>query len=149
MDRFERGVLLVGALILIYQIAIPPIVGVFDNGDFFHVMFPAGFRHVSEKPEDMNVFVNSKFLFEKPGLLKTHYISSELLIARVARVIGPILSKDGLFDIRVLGLMHAALLLLGIALIISAHSKLGKPSRRVLSLLLVWIFTDVGYVSLL
>jgi hypothetical protein len=147
LDGFERGVLLVGALILIYQIAIPPIVGVFDNGDFFHVMAPAGFRHVSEKTEDMNVFVNSKFLFEKPGLLKTHYISSELLIARVARVIGPILSKDGFFDIRVLGLMHAALLFLGIALIISAHSKLRRPSRRVLVLLLVWIFTDVGYVS--
>jgi hypothetical protein len=147
LDRFEHGVLFVAALILIYQITIPPIVGLIDNGDFFHLMFPAGFRHVSEKPEDMNVFFNSKFLFEKPGLLETHYISSELLIARVARVIGPILSKDGLFDIRVLGLMHAALLFLGIALIISAHSKLRKPSRWILSLLLVWIFTDVGYVS--
>ena len=147
LDGFERVVLFIGALVLIYQIAIPPIVGVFDNGDFFHVMWPAGFRHVSEKPEDMNVFVNSKFLFEKPGLLKTHYISSETLIARLARVIGRILSKDGLFDIRVLGLMHAALLLLGIALIISAHKKLRTPSRRVLALLLVWIFTDVGYVA--
>jgi hypothetical protein len=147
LDGFERVVLFIGALVLIYQIAIPPIVGVFDNGDFFHLMWPAGFRHVSEKPEDMNVFVNSRFLFEKPGLLKTHYISSELLIARVARVIGPILSKDGFFDIRVLGLMHAALLFLGIALIISAHSELGKLSRWILSLLLVWIFTDVGYVS--
>jgi hypothetical protein len=147
LDGFERLMLLICALILIYQIAIPPIVGLFDNGDFFHVMFPAGFRHVSDKPEDMNVFLNSKFLFEKPDLLKTHYISSELLIARVARVIGRMLSKDGLFDIRVLGLMHAALLLLGIALIISAHSKLRKPSRWILTFLLVWIFTDVGYVA--
>jgi hypothetical protein len=147
LDGFGRVVLFLGALILIYQIAIPPIVGVFDNGDFFHVMWPAGFKHVPEKPEDMNVFLNSKFLFEKPDLLKTRYIPSETLIARVARVIGPILSKDGLFDIRVLGLMHAALLLLGIALIASAHNKLRTPSRWVLTLLLVWIFTDVGYVS--
>jgi len=43
--------------------------------------------------------------------------------------------------------MHAALLLLGMALIISAHNKLQTPSRRVLALLLVWIFTDVGYVA--
>jgi len=38
-------------------------------------------------------------------------------------------------------------LLLGLALIISAHNKLRMPSRWVLALLLVWIFTDVGYVS--
>jgi len=77
LERFERGLLLVAVLILIYQIAIPPIVGVFDNGDFFHVMWPAGFRHVSEKTEDMNIFLNSKFLFERPGFSKTRHISSD------------------------------------------------------------------------
>ena len=147
LDRFERVVLLIAAIIMVYQVAIPPIVGVFDNGDFWKVMAAAGFRHVSEKPEDMHVFVNSKFLFGKPNLLKTDYISSETLIARIARVIGPIFSKDRLFDIRVLGLMHATLLLLGLVLIISAHSKLQTPSRWVLALMLVWIFTDVGYVA--
>jgi len=147
LDRFERGVLLVAALILIYQVAIPPIVGVLDNGDFFKIMAPAGFRHVSEKLEDMHIFVNSKFLFERAGWLNVDYISSETFVARVARFIGRTISKDGLFDIRVLGVMHAALLLLGMALIISAHSKLETLSRRVLALLLVWIFTDVGYVA--
>jgi hypothetical protein len=149
LDRFERALLFMAALIMVYQLAVPPIVGIRDQGDYWRIMAPAGFRHLSEKYEDMHNFLNSKFRFEKPGWLTSGYYSSETLVARAARVLGRLVSKDGLFDIRVMGLLQGAVLLCGLAMIMSGAGGLRAPSRRVLALLLVWMFTDVGYVAFL
>jgi hypothetical protein len=149
LDRFERVLLVVAALILVYQLAVPPIVGIRDQGDYWKVMAPAGFWHVSDTPADMHEFFNSKFQFKPPGWMNSHYISSATLLARLARAIGLVVSKEGLFDIRVLGLLQGAVLLGGLALIMAGARGLRTPSRRVLALLLVWIFTDVGYVAFL
>jgi hypothetical protein len=110
-------------------------------------MAPAGSKHVSEDHQDMRSFVNLKFLFKEPGWMNSGYISSETLIARVAKVIGRVISKDGLFDIRGLGLTHALLLLFGISLIISSAHNLRAPARRALTPLIIIIFTDLGYVA--
>ena len=148
LDHFERGMLALAAAILIYQLVIPPVVGVFDNGDWGKIMGPLGLEHMSNTPEEMHQFLNLKFRFTSPWW-GNGYIVSGRLVARIARTIGLVVSKDGLFDLRVLGLLHAALLVWGLALIMRAASVLHPISRRVLAVLLVFVFTDVGYVAFL
>jgi len=145
LDWFDRAILVIVAAILIYQVILPPIVGLADNGDYNKVMWPAG---LAARSELYISYIASKFKFIEPGQLDPGLKSSERLIARVARTVGLYVTKDGLFDIRVLSSIHSLLLLIGLALMLSAARGLRTPSRRMLALLLAFIFTDVGYVAL-
>jgi len=48
-----------------------------------------------------------------------------------------------------MGLLQGAVLLCSLAMTMSGSGGLRALSRRVLALLLVWMFTDVGYVAFL
>ncbi len=149
LDWFGRSVLMLAAVILVFQLAIPPIVGVADNGDWYKIMHPAGFKYAGDPPNDAR-FLETRIAFATPDFrsARSRYPVSGRAVALVARIIGPIFSRAGLFDLRVLGLLHAALLLFGLALIIAAAQPLPTVPRRVLSVLLVFVLTDVGYVAL-
>ncbi|MEP7272421.1 MAG: hypothetical protein ABI882_13040 [Acidobacteriota bacterium] len=148
LDWFQRSMLAVAAGIMIFQLAVPPIAGLADNGDWPKIMHPAGFRHVSETP-DLALFLSPKVEFAEPGWDGAYprYLVSGRLIAKAARLIGPIFSRDGLFDLRVLGLLHASLLLVSLALVMAATFAQPAITRRLIAALLVLIFTDVGYVA--
>jgi len=148
LDRFERGMLALAAAILIYQLVIPPVVGVFDSGDWGKIMGPVGLEHLSSDPAEMHQYLNLKSRFVSPWWIND-YIVTGRFVARIARWIGLVVSKDGLFDLRVLGMVHASLLVGGLALIMLAASALHVIPRRVLAVLLVFVFTDVGYVAFL
>lgn len=149
LDRFAWAALGVAAVMLFYQLLVPPIVGLADNGDYERIMTPVGLKHAATSFEDKFFrYANVKYAFVAPGNFVAGYISSEVLLAGVARVVGSLITRDGLFDIRILGALHALLLLSGLALILSAARGLHVITRCVLALLLVLMFTDVGYVVL-
>jgi hypothetical protein len=150
LGYFEAACLVAAAVILAYQLAVPPIVGLADNGDFDKVMRPAGLSHAAESYEDRYFFyVNSKFSFIDLRWSIGGYLTSERLIVITARAIGVLLSGDGLFDIRILGLLQAFILLAGFALLLAATRGLRAVTRAAFGLLLVLMFTDVGYVAAL
>ncbi len=141
--------LAVAAVVLSLQLFVPPIVGLADNGDYDRVMGYAGFQHTSPAYEDRYfVFLRSQYAVADPGWLRTGYHSSETLLAFVARWTHLVFSRQALFDIRVLGGIHAALFLLALAGLIRACRDLTLPARAVVAALLVFFFTDVGYAAL-
>ncbi len=150
LDRFDRAVLAATAVILFCQLIVPPIIGLADNGDFDKILGLVGLKHAAMSYEERFFhYINSQFLFAEPGWYASGYLTSETLIIWVARAIGSLVSKDGVFDIRIVGELQAIILLFSLALVLSAARGLQPISRRVLALLLVVMFTDVGYVSLL
>ena len=147
LNFFNWSLLGIAASILIFQLVVPPVVGVGDNGDWYRLMIPAGFRHLPNHPKDAGFFVN-KVEFSSPAG-SYGYLVSGVSVALVARAIGPLLSRDGLFDLRIIGLLHAALLIFGLGLILRATQTLEKVPRRIGGVLLIFVFTDVGYVAFL
>jgi hypothetical protein len=133
--------------ILAAQLLVKPIVGLANNGDFERVMAYAGLRYTSDRYEDKYfTHVVSEFAYA-PVWARSGYLSSETLLARAAREASRPFSRGGLFDLRWMGAFHAALVVVGIALLVAAAAPLGVPAQAVAAALLVFFFTDVGYAA--
>jgi hypothetical protein len=140
--------LAVAAVVLSLQLFVPPIVGLADNRDYERVMGYAGFQHTSsENAERYFAFLRSRYAVVEPGWFRGGYHSSETLLAFVARWAHLAFARQPLFDIRLLGGIHAVLFLLALAGLIRACRDLTLPARAVVAVLLVFFFTDVGYVA--
>ncbi len=140
--------LTVAAAILSIQLLVPPVVGLADNGDYQRVIGYAGFQHTTAvAAERYFSFLRTRYAIVAPGWFRGGYHSSETLLAFVARFAHAAVSREPFFDIRLLGAMHAALLLLALAEILRACRELATPTQALVAALLVFVFTDVGYVA--
>jgi hypothetical protein len=138
----------VAAALLSVQLLIPPVVGLANNGDFESVMGYMGLHYIVESRTDNDFsWIVTQFAIGKPGWFRSGLLTSETLLAGLARIVSEPFSSSGLFDLRVLGAIHIALLVAGIGLLVSAASALGRPAQWVTSILMVFVFTDVGYAA--
>ena len=103
---------LVAAAIVSVQLFVPPVVGLPDNGDYQRVMGYAGFQHTTDSyAERYFSFLRTRYAIVAPGWFRSGYHSSETLLAFAARFLHLAFSNRPVFDIRVLGAIHAALFL--------------------------------------
>ena len=108
----------------------------------------AGFQHTTDVySERYFAFLRTQYAIVAPGWFRGGYHSSETVVAFLARFVHLAFSKRPIFDIRVLGAIHATLLLLALAGIIRACRDLAMPTQVLVAALLVFVFTDVGYVA--
>ena len=136
------------AAILAAQLLVPPVVGLANNGDFESVMGYVGFQYLTEvRSEKYFNYILTKFAFGPPGWFRSGLLTSETLLAGLARIVSDPFARGGLFDLRVLGGIHAALLVAGLGLLVSATRPLSLAARLAAAALLVFFFTDVGYAA--
>ncbi len=146
--RFVAAALAVAAAVLSLQLFVPPIVGLADNRDYERVMGYAGFQHTTTDYAERHFsFLRSKYAVVDPGWFRGGYHSSETLLAFVARGVHLLFAGPALFDIRLMSAIHAVLFLLALAGLIRACRDLTLAARAVVAVLLVFFFTDVGYVA--
>ncbi|MGA2327747.1 MAG: hypothetical protein ABSH05_15800, partial [Bryobacteraceae bacterium] len=136
------------AAILVYQLFIPPSIGMADNGDFSRIMGAVGLEYTTGNRDDrhFNYFVPT-YKFESSGEWDTLVSTSENVLVLCAMAINRLGSKTGLFDVRVLGGLHLALFLLAVWMLLRLSANLGLAARVVVPLLLALVFCDVGYVA--
>jgi hypothetical protein len=135
------------AAILVYQLRIPPIVGLADQGDFIRTIgrFGYGPQH---KGSLEYAFVEPKYI---PDLQYRNrdweQANSEYLFVGAALMLNKLVSKDGALDITVAGFVHLLAFL-------AAFARLLWVTRRARPRALLWIgalvaLTDVGYAAYL
>ena len=136
------------AAILVYQLFIPPSIGLADNGDFSRILGAVGLEYSTSDLDarHFNYFVPT-YKFESSGEWDAQVLTSENLLVLCAMAMDRLASKTGLFDVRALGALHAALFLLAVWLLLRLSAKLNLATRIVASILLVLMFCDVGYVA--
>ena len=135
-------------MILALQLFVQPVVGLADNRDYERVMGYAGFQHTTDVPADRYFsFLRTQYAVVAPGWFKGGYHSSETLLAFAARYAHLAFCRQPLFDLRLLGGIHAALLLLALAGLVRACRDLAWPTQALVAGLLVFVFTDVGYAA--
>jgi hypothetical protein len=139
-------VLALAGTILGWQLFVPPIVGLADQGDFGRVLGPLGYAPVPKGPEHKYAYVTRTFV-QDPGNREPRWeqISSEFILATVAVTLNRILVGPGRFDITVFGLTHAVLFLLAFARLLYATRNLAM--YRTAWALMLLVLTDVGYVA--
>lgn len=139
--------ILVVAVLIAYQLFVPPIVGLSDSGDFSRMMRWVGIDYLDgdgNASRDLFMIRTWGFHFR----LEPHYPSSELAMLGAALAVDMVATgDDGVFDIRSQGLANAVAFLLALVLFAS-YARTFTVGRRLLFYgLIALIFTDVGYVA--
>jgi len=138
-------------LIMIYQLMVPPIVGIANNGDFERIMMWEGIIYKPDFTFEDKYFNHINLKFDIIGGQnfdpKWKFVSSELLFVKLSVWINHILSKTGEFDLRILGFVHLVFYAVAMYLIISSVDAHRRIFLIGLSLILVFVFLDVGYIS--
>ena len=141
--RWLAAVLSAAAAILAYQLFIPPIVGLADQGDFLRTIGRFGYGPQHQGSLEY-AYVEPKYIpdpqYRNPNWEQAN---SEYLFVGAALLLNKLVSKDGALDITVAGFVHALAFL-------AAFARLLWVTRRARARALLWIgalvaLTDAGY----
>jgi len=141
--KLYLAVLAAAGVILTYQLFIPPVAGIADQGDFVRTIgrFSYGPQHHGSLEY---VYVEPKFIPD-PHYRSPYWeqANSEYLFVGAALALNKLVSKDGALDITVAGLVHALAFL-------AAFAQLLWVTRRDRAHAFLWIgalvaLTDAGY----
>ena len=135
-----------GAVILVCQLFLPPVVGLADQGDFARMIGRFGYGPEDRSPDAKYAFVATRYVPD-PGfrLREWEQPGSEYLFVAPAVWINRIISRDGKLDIRMMGAIHV-LVFLAILVWFQRVTRC-LPAAPLLWLAALLIFTDVGYTA--
>jgi hypothetical protein len=140
------GIVLGGAAaILSYQLLWPPVIGLADQGDFRRTIGRMGFG--PEHGGSLNIaWVERKYVPSQDFRTRSwEQFSSEYLFVGAAVLLNKVVSKDGSFDLVVMGLVHTLAFLAIFARFLFVTWQL--RARAFLWLGALVVFTDVGYAA--
>ncbi|HLY19326.1 MAG TPA: hypothetical protein VKR61_19000 [Bryobacteraceae bacterium] len=143
MKRLLIAIVGVAAGILAYQLFVPPVVGLADQGDFLRTIGRFGYgpqHHGSLEYQ----YIEPKYIPD-PRYRQPYWeqANSEYLFVSAALLLNKLVSKDDALDITVMGLIHALVFLV-------VFARLLWVARRHPAHAIVWIgalvaLTDAGY----
>jgi hypothetical protein len=146
MDRWKLAwiVVAVAAAILTWQLFIPPIIGLADQGDFARIL--GRFGYAAEDRSATIAFVAPKYVqapdSRRPGWEQP---STEYLFVACAILLNKVISRDGTLDIVVIGVVHVLAFLAAFARLLMVTKQYRvSPYLWIAGLILV---TDVGYAA--
>ena len=142
------GALAAAAAAIVTILMIPPIVGLADNGDFDRVGTPSGLVSVHARPEDrFYSWMQPRFAYAPRTADLSAFRTSETCLVEIAIAAAKLLSRAPRFDVRFLGTVHAALLLVALGMLVHAAGILPAAAQAAAAVLLVFFFTDPGYLA--
>lgn len=141
------AVILAGLLVTV-MLFTPPYLGMSDDGSFSRIMNSVGIYAEDDSAEELtyNYYLKDYVISRRTT---TAPVSSTVLFARAALMLDNLITRDGSFDMRFLGLIYTVFFLLGLYLLIrNALERVNGFSEGVsIAVLGVVIFTDVAYVT--
>jgi hypothetical protein len=146
MPRSSILVLAAAVFVLGWQLMLPPVVGVANNGDFGKLLGRYGLGAPTGDEAD---FADTKYEFDSRYHYESGFHSSESLLIGAALALNAVVTKDGSFDLRIMGLIHSLLLLTALSLFLPLLNPLPGWARIGFGLTALFFFGDVAYVSYL
>jgi hypothetical protein len=145
---FRRGgwiALAAAAGIVAFQVLVPPPIGLADNGDFKKITGKFSLRAPYDRSADLAQYVALRYQFVPESHWESAFHSSETLLVQAAVWLSQLVSRDGTFDVRFIGALHASLFLLALALFAPLLGGLRPALQAVLLALAILFFCDVMY----
>lgn len=141
-----RVFLAAAAAILLWQLMLPPVIGVANNGDFSRTY---GVFHLTMPVADEVRFSDTRYQFDPKVNYFGGFYSSEILLVPPALALNAVFSKDGAFDVRFMGLVHGAMFLAAFGLFLPLLGDDPRGLRWLVSGMALVFFGDVMYVAYL
>jgi len=139
-----RVVVGIAALILVWQLILPPAVSMANNGDFGKLLgrFGLGSDVVFKHP-------NTRYVFADRYRWNSKVWSSELLLILPALALNRVLSKDGSFDLRLMGLTQGGLFLVAVSLFVPLLDGSSRGIQIAICAATLFMFCDFTYAGYL
>jgi len=129
-----------------WQVLVPPIVGLADQGDFARIIGPFGYGPAEKSPDLKFMYVVRRYVpdrtFRYP---EWEQPTSEYLFTSAAVTLNRLVSRSGEFDLTVMGAVHALAFLTAFARLLWAIRRL--RAAPVIWLLALLALTDAGYAA--
>src|SRR6185437_12820904 len=146
----EIALLAACVVILLWQLFLPGYIGLADNRDFAKVAGRLCIGRAGLYDADAYFsYFYSDYRRSPDYCWESGVPTSQLLLTRVASWVQVHAGNPQRFDIRWLGAVHALCFLCGWYLWLVAFRALRGAVWWIVTILALWIFTDVGYVSYL
>ena len=132
--------------IVVFQVLVPPSIGLADNGDFgkislkFHLRVPYDPSMPKGSP-----YIHLHYVFAPESHWKSGFHSAETALVDLALPLNRLVSRVGGFDLRCLGAVHAALFLLAFAFFAPLTGAVRPVLQAVLLALAILFFCDAMY----
>jgi hypothetical protein len=144
MSFSRRIFLFAAAAILVYQLMIPPVAGLADNGDFTKV---TGRFDLFAPVHRIYEYIDTTYQIRPDKHWVSDFISTEFLLVPPALWLNSLVSKTpGLFDLRLIGAVHGALFLLALWLFAPLLSDKARWLRWTVYAVVLVVFGDAAYV---
>ena len=139
-SRLRWAFVAVAAILIGWQLFVPPVIGLADQGDFARVIGLFGFAAADKSTE--YAFVAGKYVPDPKARLQVYeQATSQYIFAGAAVLLNKVVSRDGSLDIRIIGLVHL------LAFLYAFYRLLSADQTRSIWILALLILTDVGYVA--
>jgi len=143
LDSRRVFVLAAGA-ILFYQLILPPVVGLADNGDFAKVIGRFNLRGRVHKTYG---YIDNVYTIRPENHWVSGFVSTEIPLAQLAVWLNRLISKDGNFDLRCIGVVHGALFLFAVWLFVPLLAGVDRGVRWAMCALALFMYCDMMYVN--
>jgi hypothetical protein len=144
--KLEATVLVALVAFVSYQLFCEPIVGVANNADFARIIGPGGLGYKS--PADywgtVFKFIETKYVATSPIVFR--YLTSQRPLFQMALGLNSVVSKDGLFDLRVMGLCNLAAYVCAVAVFLRSF-RFSAWSQCFVAGVILLICPDVKWVA--
>ncbi len=137
---------LTAAAILFYQLILPPVVGLADNGDFVKVIARFDLYARVHRTYD---FADTVYNFRPEKHWVSPFYSLEIPLVYPALWLNSVFSKDGNFDLRFIGLVHSSLFLTALWFFAPLLADARRWVRWATYALVLLTYCDVMYVNTL
>jgi hypothetical protein len=146
----ERTAAIAVLAIASWQLLLPPVLGLADNGDYARVMVFFDLTHEPQEWGDRYVgFLNRHYVFDRVEASKyagRDFISSEWVFVAAAAALNRLLSPAS-FDLLLLGALHVLIFVLSAYFLLAASKSFAGPTRTIGIILGIVVFTDIGYIA--
>lgn len=138
-------------LISITTLVIPPVIGMADNGKFYNIINGNDLYSLSNNEEDIYFgYFNKEYgIFKYNNETEKKLIATQSIFIRSAVFIDKLITKDYVFDIRVLGFIYILISSFGVYFLTKALTKdIYNLKYKILMILLInIIFSDTAYLA--
>jgi hypothetical protein len=138
--------LALAAALVGWQLFVPPIIGLADQGDFVRLLGPLGYAPQPKGPEHKYFYLTRRFVWD-PSYREPRWeqITSEFIPVGIALALNRAFFNPKVFDITIVGFVHALLFLVAFGRLLYVTRSLTQHGIVWAAMLLV--LTDVGYVA--
>jgi hypothetical protein len=146
---FELTVVLLFGLAIWFRAFWPVPIGLPDNGDFPKVLGRINAWPVGSQEGEKFDYLVTDYAIDGNRYWDSQVPTLEWPLARIAKVIAGVMLPPGQFDLRILGAIHASILILAVWLVLRTFRSFSWKWSFAFAAITVLIFADVEYLQFL